>query len=73
MPEKKQAVGPEDIERCLAAISFPAEKDDILLNAQSFCASEEVISELKKLPERTYKSRRDVIDEYEGLWGKMAA
>lgn len=73
MPEEKQTIGPEDIEKCLTAMGFPAEKEDIIEHARTFCASEGVIAELRRLPDKTYKSRQDVIIEYEGLWGKKAA
>lgn len=73
MAEEKQAVGPEDIEKCLTAMEFPAKKEDMINHARTFCASENVIAELRKLPDRTYKSRQDVITEYEGMWGEKAA
>lgn len=62
--------GPANIMKHLKGIDFPADKNEIISKAKSGPGpdTEDVIEELKKIPDRTYNSPAEILEEY----GKVA-
>jgi hypothetical protein len=55
-----------DIEHALKGIDFPKSKSEIVSYAQSQGASEQVITDLQQLPDRSYTNAADVAQEFSG-------
>jgi hypothetical protein len=56
-------VSPAIVEKYLAGMHYPAEKQQLLSNAQNKDAPEDVISLINKLPDKTYNSPIDITKE----------
>jgi hypothetical protein len=56
-------VSPAIVEKYLAGIHFPTEKENLLNNARKKDAPEEVIVILSKMPDKTYRSPIDITKE----------
>ena len=60
-PSVQRAVSAADVEKALAGIDFPKSRDELVDYAASRIPSEsEVLQEIRKLPERTYRTASDV-------------
>ena len=55
-----------DVEHALKGIDFPKSKNEIVSYAQSKNASNEIVSELQELPDRTYNNAADLAQEFKG-------
>lgn len=55
-----------DVEHTLKGIDFPKSKNEIVSYAQQHSASEEIVSDLQQLPDRTYNNAADVAQEFSG-------
>lgn len=55
---------PADVTKNLKGIDFPAEKKDLLKQAQQLKAEKVVIDEIQKLEERKYSSMADVMKSF---------
>lgn len=55
-----------DVEHALKGIDFPKNKNEIVQYAQSNKASNEIVSDLQQLPDRTYNNAADVAQEFSG-------
>lgn len=55
-----------DVEHALKGIDFPKSKSEIVQYAQNNKASNDVVSELQELPDRTYNNAADVAQEFSG-------
>lgn len=55
-----------DVEHALKGIDFPKNKNEIVSYAQQQNASEEIVSDLQQLPDRTYNNAADVAQEFSG-------
>lgn len=56
-------VSPAIVEKYLAGMHYPAEKKNLVDNAQNKEAPEDVMGLINKLPERTYNSPIDITKE----------
>ncbi len=56
-------VSPIEIQKVLGGVDYPAEKEDLIKNAEKKYASDDVLSALKDLPEKKYESPADVNKE----------
>jgi len=56
-------VSPAIVEKYLAGIHFPTEKENLVDKASSKAAPKEVMEMLNKLPSKTYKSPIDITKE----------
>lgn len=55
-----------DVEHTLKGIDFPKSKNEIVSYAQQHSASNEIVSDLQELPDRTYNNAADVAQEFSG-------
>ena len=55
-----------DVEHSLKGIDFPKSKNEIVSYAQQHNASNEIVSDLQQLPDRTYNNAADVAQEFSG-------
>jgi Protein of unknown function (DUF2795) len=55
-----------DVEHALKGISFPKNKSEIVKYAQDNKASNEIVSDLRALPDKTYNNAIDVAKEFKG-------
>jgi hypothetical protein len=55
-----------DVEHALKGIDFPKSKNEIVSYAQSKNASNDIVSGLQELPDRTYNNAADVAQEFKG-------
>ena len=55
-----------DVEHALKGIDFPKSKNEIVSYAQSKNASNEIVSGLQELPDRTYNNAADLAQEFKG-------
>ena len=55
-----------DVEHALKGIDFPKNKNEIVQYAQKQNASQEIVSDLQQLPDRTYNNAADVAQEFSG-------
>lgn len=60
---KSGHVSPAIVEKYLAGMHYPAERDKLISNAQNKDAPEDVMDLLNKLPEKTYVSPIDITKE----------
>jgi hypothetical protein len=60
---KSGHVSPAIVEKYLSGMHYPAEKSNLINNAQSKDAPEEVIDLINKLPAKTYHSPIDITKE----------
>ncbi len=62
--------GPANIMKHLEGIHFPADKNDLVSHAEHGPGpdTQDVVETLRKLPDKTYTSAADVMEEY----GKVA-
>lgn len=56
-------MSPAIVEKYLAGIHYPADKNRLVDNAQNKDAPEDVMNLIKKLPDKTYKSPIDITKE----------
>jgi len=56
-------VSPIEIQKALGGVDYPAEKEDLIKNAEKKYASDDVLSALKGLPDKKYESPADVNKE----------
>ncbi len=63
MADKDQIVNPIQVQKFLGGIDYPASKQDLLDTAKSQGADQNVMSTLKKLPDRKYDAPTDVTKE----------
>ena len=56
-------VSPIEIQKTLGGVDYPAEKEDLIKNAEKKYANDDVLSALKDLPEKKYESPADVNKE----------
>ncbi len=56
-------VSPAIVEKYLAGMHYPAEKQSLINNAQNKDAPNDVMNLINKLPERTYNSPIDITKE----------
>ncbi|MFB8830978.1 DUF2795 domain-containing protein [Azotobacter sp. CWF10] len=55
---------PSNISHHLKGIDFPAQKNDLLKQAEQNGADEEVLDTLKRMPDERYESMTDVMKGY---------
>ena len=55
-----------DVEHALKGIDFPKNKNEIVQYAQEHNASNEIVSDLKALPDRQYNNAADLAQEFKG-------
>ncbi|WP_349616339.1 DUF2795 domain-containing protein [Azotobacter salinestris] len=55
---------PSNISHHLKGIDFPAQKNDLLKQAEQNGADEEVLDTLKRMPDERYESMADVMKGY---------
>ncbi len=55
-----------DVEHALKGINFPKNKNEIVKHAHSNKASNEIVSDLQELPDRTYNNAADLAQEFKG-------
>lgn len=55
-----------DVEHALKGINFPKSKNEIVSYAKSNNASNEIVSELQGIPDRTYNNAADLAQEFKG-------
>ena len=55
-----------DVEHSLKGINFPKSKNEIVSFAKSNNASNEIVSDLQELPDRTYNNAADLAQEFKG-------
>ena len=55
-----------DVEHSLKGIDFPKSKNEIVSYAKSKNASNEIVSGLQELPDRTYNNAADLAQEFKG-------
>lgn len=60
---KEGRVSPAIVEKYLVGMRYPAEKEKLVINAQSKNAPEDVMSVINKLPDKTYTSPIDITKE----------
>ena len=60
---KSGRISPAIIEKYLAGMHYPAQKKDLLNNAKSKDATDNVLGMINKLPEKTYRSPIDITKE----------
>ena len=51
------------IHECLREASFPASKEELIGEARKECNFQRIISTLKKIPDKEYKSPTDITGE----------
>ncbi len=56
-------VSPIEIQKALGGVNYPAEKEDLIKNAEKKYAKDDVLSALKDLPDKKYESPADVNKE----------
>ncbi len=56
-------VSPIEIQKALGGVDYPAEKEDLIKNAEKKYANDDVLSALKDLPDKKYESPADVNKE----------
>ena len=61
MAKDQQTESPISIAKYLSGIDFPAGKQDLVEHAKSNHADKEVLEVLKRMPDQTYKSMKDVM------------
>lgn len=60
-PGFQRAVSAADVEKALAGIAFPKSRDELVdYVASRIPAESDVLKEIRKLPERTYRTASDV-------------
>lgn len=60
---KSGRVSPAIVEKYLAGMHYPAEKQNLVNNAENNEAPEDVMNVINKLPEKTYNSPIDITKE----------
>lgn len=55
-----------DVEHALKGIDFPKSENEIVSYAQQHNASNEIVSDLQQLPDRTCNNAVDVAQEFSG-------
>jgi hypothetical protein len=60
---KSGRISPAIIEKYLSGIHYPAQKKDLLSNAEKNSAPENVRTFINKMPDKTYKSPIDITKE----------
>lgn len=55
---------PANVAKSLKGIDFPAKKKDLINHAKKNHAEEQVLQELKKMPEQEYGTMADVMKGY---------
>ena len=56
-------VSPIEIQKALGGVDYPANKDELVKNAENKDADDKVLSALKDLPDKKYESPADVNKE----------
>ena len=56
-------VNPIELQKALGGMDYPASRDELVKHAQSKNAADDVLSALKDLPDRKYKTPADVNKE----------
>ena len=51
---------PIDIQKALGGVSYPAQKNDLVSNAESSGADDSVLEALRGIPDKEYESPADV-------------
>lgn len=64
MPRGVGGHSPSNVAKYLKGIDFPAHREDLVKHAKKNDADEEVIDELKKMPDEEYGSMADVFKGY---------
>ena len=58
---------PAQIQKFLENVDYPAKKQDLIEQAKKHNASNEVLQDLNKIPDKEYSSFDDVSKEYTGV------
>jgi hypothetical protein len=56
-------VSPIEVQKALGGVDYPADKEDLVKNAEKKDANDKVLSALKDLPDKKYESPADVNKE----------
>ncbi len=56
-------VSPIEVQKALGGVDYPADKEDLVKNAEKKDANDKVLSALKDLPDKRYESPADVNKE----------
>jgi hypothetical protein len=56
-------VSPIEVQKALGGVAYPADKEDLVKNAEKKEADDEILSALKDLPDKKYESPADVNKE----------
>ena len=56
-------VSPIEVQKALGGVDYPADKEDLVENAEKKDANDKVLSALKDLPDKKYESPADVNKE----------
>ncbi len=56
-------VSPIEIQKALGGVNYPADKEDLIKNAEKKAANDDVLSALKDLPDKKYETPADVNKE----------
>jgi hypothetical protein len=55
-----------DVEHALKGIDFPKNKNEVIQYAKNNKASNEIVTDLQELPDRTYNNAADLAQEFKG-------
>lgn len=55
-----------DVEHALKGIDFPKNKNEVIQYAKNNKASNEIVADLRELPDRTYNNAADLAQEFKG-------
>jgi hypothetical protein len=58
---------PVQLQRAMQGMAFPVNKDDLLRNARSVGAEDEVVQSLERLDEQEFRAPSDVVHAVGGL------
>ncbi|HII92640.1 MAG TPA: DUF2795 domain-containing protein [Methanosarcina sp.] len=57
---------PIEVQKALKDMDYPAKKEDLVKHAKNRNASDEVMQDIKELPDKEYKNAADVSKEFKG-------
>jgi len=58
---------PIEVQKALKDIDYPANKEKLIQHAKKHAASEEVMRDIKELPDKEYENAADVSKEFKGM------
>ena len=60
---------PDQLSKSLDGLEFPAEKEQVVQQAESNNADSHIVTALKKIPPGVYDSTNDVVEKAKGMLG----